>query len=110
MSELKSPDLVLAFAALGDPTRFAIVERLLNDGSLPAGDLQDVADISAPAISRHLKVLREAGLVTQTVDKQRRIYAVAPGAVQAINRWTMDHAAFWNASLDRLAAALNRKD
>jgi DNA-binding transcriptional ArsR family regulator len=100
------PDLVLAFNALGDPTRFAIVERLLAQGALSAGDLQDVAAISAPAISRHLKVLREAGLVTQTVDKQRRIYAVNPDAVRTISDWTLSHREFWNGSLDRLAAAL----
>lgn len=100
------PDLVTTFAALGDPTRFAIVERLLTQGNLAAGDLQDVAQLSAPAISRHLKVLREAGLVTQTVDKQRRIYAVRPEAMQSVNAWMMDHRAFWESSLDRLAKAL----
>ena len=104
------PNLVTTFAALGDPTRFAIVERLLTDGALAAGDLLDVADISAPAISRHLKVLRQAGLITQTIDKQRRIYAVAPGAVAAINAWTMGHEEFWHGSLDRLAAALKEED
>ncbi|KMW59718.1 Transcriptional regulator, ArsR family [Candidatus Rhodobacter oscarellae] len=98
------------FAALGDPTRFAIVERLMSDGALAAGALQDVADISAPAISRHLKVLREAGLITQSVDKQRRIYAVAPQALGEINAWMVEHEAFWNASLDRLAAALKEDD
>lgn len=108
MSEIKEIDLVTAFAALGDGTRFAIVERLLAEGELSAGDLQDVADISAPAISRHLKVLREAGLISQRVDKQRRIYAVQPAAVRAINGWTMDHADFWNASLERLAMALDK--
>jgi len=107
MSEINAASLVTTFAALGDPTRFAIVERLLDKGALPAGELQDVANISAPAISRHLKVLREAGLVTQTVDAQRRIYAVTPTTVRAIHDWTMDHAAFWTASLDRLAAALD---
>ncbi len=103
-------DLVQTFAALGDATRFAIVERLLIRGALPAGDLLDVADISAPAISRHLKVLREAGLITQTVDKQRRIYAVDPAAMQSIEKWMLDHEAFWKGSLDRLAAALDRED
>ena len=98
--------LVTTFAALGDPTRFAIVERLMTEGALSAGDLQDVADISAPAISRHLKVLRQAGLISQTVDKQRRIYAVMPEAVQSISAWTSSHEAFWNTGLDRLAAAL----
>jgi len=101
--------LPTTFAALGDPTRFAIVERLMTEGALPAGDLQGVAEISAPAISRHLKVLREAGLVTQTVDKQRRIYAVAPQAVGAIDTWIKSHESFWTQSLDRLAAALKEE-
>ena len=100
--------LVSTFAALGDPVRFAITDRLLREGPLSAGALQDVADISAPAISRHLKVLRQAGVVTQTVDKQRRIYAINPDAVHGITRWTQSHAAFWEPSLDRLAAALDR--
>jgi DNA-binding transcriptional ArsR family regulator len=99
-------DLVSTFAALGDPTRFAIVERLISGGELSAGDLQDVSNISAPAISRHLKVLRQAGLISQRIDKQRRIYAVEPETVKAIAAWTMSHAEFWNASLERLSAAL----
>lgn len=103
-------ELVTTFAALGDVTRFAIVERLLSRGALSAGELGDVADISAPAISRHLKVLREAGIIKQTVDRQRRIYSVAPAAVQAISHWTKSHEAFWNASLDRLDTALKNGD
>lgn len=99
-------ELVSIFAALGDPTRLALVERLMTKGELPAGHLQDVADISAPAISRHLKVLREVGLVTQRIDKQRRIYAVEPAALETINAWTISHKDFWNSSLDRLADAL----
>lgn len=98
--------LTHTFAALGDPVRFAIAERLLTEGSQSAGQLQDVAQISAPAISRHLKVLREAGIITRRIDKQRRIYAVNPEAVRQINRWTMAHKDFWTASLDRLDAAL----
>ena len=103
-------DLVTTFAALGDPTRFAIVERLMNDGELAAGDLLDVADISAPAISRHLKVLRNAGLIRQKIDKQRRIYAVEPKAVETISAWTLSQEDFWKGSLDRLAAALKAED
>lgn len=99
-------DLTTTFAALGDPVRMAIVERLLDRGSQPAGALLDVAPITAPAISRHLRTLREAGIVTCTVDAQRRIYAVNPAAVRAIHRWTVDHAEFWAGSLDRLDAAL----
>lgn len=94
------------FAALGDATRFAIVERLLQEGELPAGDLLDVAAVSPPAISRHLKVLRKAGIVEQRIDKQRRIYSVRPEAVQSIGAWTMSYREFWQRSLDRLEAAL----
>ena len=99
-------DLSSTFAALGDPVRLAIVERLLDRGSQSAGALQDVAPITAPAISRHLKTLRAAGIVTCTREAQRRIYAINPVAVQAVHRWTMDHAEFWAGSLDRLDAAL----
>lgn len=98
------------FAALGDPTRFALVERMLVEGSLSAGDLQQGTGISAPAISRHLKVLRWAGVLDQRIDAQRRIYSVNPGAVQTIHRWTMDHREFWEASLDRLEAVLGKEN
>lgn len=102
------PTLPDTFAALGDPTRFAIVERLLQDGELPAGTLHNVADLSAPAMSRHLKVLRTAGILHQRIDKQRRLYSVAPEAMHAINDWTMSYRQFWNKSLDRLDAALQK--
>lgn len=101
--------IVEKFSALGDPVRMAIAERLMRHGSLSAGELQDVADISAPAISRHLKVLHEAGLVTRTVDKQRRIYAVDREAVAQIDNWLRSHEAFWRPSLDRLADALKEE-
>lgn len=99
-------DLTRTFSALGDETRFAIISKLLSEGDQPASALQSVAPISAPAISRHLKVLREAGLVSQRVEGQSRIYSVVPASLQAINAWTLDHEAFWSASLARLDAAL----
>jgi len=99
-------DLARTFSALGDPTRFAIVETLLADGEKSAGDLLSLAPISAPAISRHLKVLRNAGVVSQRVDRQKRIYSVNPEAVLAINAWVETHRKFWEASLDRLEHAL----
>lgn len=94
------------FAALADDTRLALVERLLADGELPAGALADTAPISAPAISRHLKVLREAGVIRQRVVGTHRFYSVRPEALKAVSDWTLDHKAFWEASLDRLEAAL----
>ena len=99
-------DLPSAFAALGDTTRFAIVEKLLAEGELSAGALQRNSPISPPAISRHLKVLREAGVVEQRVDKQRRMYSVRSEAVRTIGDWTMKHREFWESSLDRLEVAL----
>ncbi len=101
-------NLPSTFAALGDTIRFAIVERLLESGELSAGELLDVAEVSAPAISRHLKVLREAGIVSQKVVGQKRIYAVRPVAVAEINDWMMTYQEFWAGSLDRLAAALEK--
>lgn len=102
-------ELSTTFAALGDPVRLGIVERLLNEGELSAGELQDGLAISPPAVSRHLKVLRGAGVLAQRVDAQRRLYSVRPEAVQAIGAWTMSHREFWQASLDRLEDALERE-
>ena len=99
-------NLISTFAALGDDTRFAIVERLLKEGELSAGDIQEGTSISAPAVSRHLKVLRSAGLVNQRVDKQRRLYSARPEAVQSIGAWSMSYREFWQNSLDRLEWAL----
>ncbi|OWU86121.1 ArsR family transcriptional regulator [Oceanicola sp. 22II-s10i] len=90
------------FAALSDPTRLSLVEKLLTRGELPAGTLASEADISAPAISRHLKVLREAGVIQQRVQGTHRYYSVRPEALRTVNGWTMDHRAFWAGSLDRL--------
>ncbi len=103
-------DLPDTFSALGDGTRFAIVERLLERGELSAGDLLDVSAVSAPAISRHLKVLRKAGIIEQRIDKQRRIYSVRPEAVGAIGRWSMSYRCFWEGSLERLAGALDKEN
>ncbi len=99
--------LPAVFSALGDPTRFAIVERLLREGEMSAGDLGARTALSAPAVSRHLKVLRRAGVVERRVDRQRRIYCARPAAVEGICAWAMSHRAFWEASLARLDRALS---
>jgi DNA-binding transcriptional ArsR family regulator len=97
------------FAALGHPVRLAIVERLLREGELSAGELVAEGSMSAPAMSHHFKLLRDAGIVTQRVDAQRRLYAVRPEAIQAIGTWSLSYREFWEKSLDRLDTAL-RKD
>ena len=94
------------FAALSDPYRFEIIERLMRDGETPAGAISDMFDISGPAVSRHLSVLHKAGLVARRVNGQQRLYSVRPEAIREVSDWTMNHRAFWEASMDRLDRAL----
>lgn len=97
------PDL---FSALGDPTRLAIVERLMREGELPAGRIGADFPISAPAVSRHLDVLLRATVVDRRVSAQSRIYRVRPEAIEAIFAWTTSHRDFWETRLRRLDQAL----
>ncbi|MGI3170209.1 ArsR/SmtB family transcription factor [Pseudooceanicola sp. C21-150M6] len=89
------------FSALSDATRLSLVEKLLSQGELPAGALAESTEISAPAVSRHLKVLRTAGVIEQRIQGTHRYYSVRPDALQQVHRWTMDHSQFWQQSLDR---------
>lgn len=100
--------LTTTFTALGNQTRLQIVERLLSNGETAVGDLNIQQSVSAPALSRHLKVLREAGVIEQRIDAQRRMYRVRPDAIQAIAEWSLTYEQFWNSSLDRLATALDK--
>jgi DNA-binding transcriptional ArsR family regulator len=100
-------DLSAAFAALSDPTRLSLVEHLASRGELPAGALVAETELSAPAVSRHLKVLREAGLISQRVQGTHRYYSARPEALRAIHGWTMEHRAFWAGSLERLDTLLS---
>jgi DNA-binding transcriptional ArsR family regulator len=84
-----------ALAALGDPTRRAIFERLAR-GPRAVGQLAQELPISRPAVSQHLRVLREAGLVTDHADGTRRIYQVNQAGVQAIHAY-LDQ--MWNQAL-----------
>ena len=81
--------------ALGDPTRRAILARLLN-GPLPVGELAGEFPISRPAISQHLRVLKEAQLVTDRAEGTRRVYALNPDAFDSLRDY-FDH--FWNQAL-----------
>jgi DNA-binding transcriptional ArsR family regulator len=94
-----------SLTALADPTRRQIVE-LLAKGEHAAGEITERFAISAPAISQHLKILREAGLVTVRVDRQRRIYRLDPAGLGAIDAWLRQVRQFWNASLDDLEREL----
>ena len=94
-----------AFLALADPTRRRIVESLA-DGESPFGDLADQFEMSRPAVSQHLKVLREAGLVAVRKDAQRRIYRLSPEGLGELDRWLDKVKRFWGPRLDDLERAL----
>lgn len=103
------PTLPDRFAALADPVRFAIVERLLDEGELSAGELGRGFEISAPAVSQHLGVLRQAGLVRRRAAAQKRLYSIEPAGLTAVADWAEEARRFWEAGLDRLERALNRE-
>ena len=92
---------MLAFAALADPTRRQIVE-LLTQRELPAGEIADRFAASPPAISQHLKVLREAGLVSVRADAQRRIYGIEPAGFAELDQWLARVKRFWEPKLEAL--------
>ncbi len=101
-----TPDpLSATLSALADPTRRAILARLA-EGEATVGELAQPFDISLPAISRHLKVLQQAGLITQGRDAQRRPCRLAPGALQAVDGWLSHYRRFWEGSVDRMGAYL----
>lgn len=100
---------VQTFAALADPTRRAIVE-LLASGDLPAGDIGRRFPISAPAVSQHLRTLRDAGLVQVRVEGQRRIYSLDPDGLAALDAWLHKMRSFWSRRLDRLERELRQGD
>ncbi len=94
--------LVPLFSALSDKTRLSLVEHLMVAGEQSAGNLTALSGLSAPAVSRHLKVLRNAGVIEQRVAGTHRYYSARPDAIRAIADWTRDRRAFWTSSLDRL--------
>ena len=97
------------FAALADPTRREIVD-LLATGERDAGSIASRFDISRPAVSRHLRVLREAGVVAARVDAQRRVYSLQPAGLMAVDKWLSKYRSFWTDRLDVLEIALGEGD
>jgi DNA-binding transcriptional ArsR family regulator len=89
------------FQALADPTRRAILD-LLRTTERSAGELADRFPVSRPAVSRHLRVLREAGLVAQRKDAQSRFYRLAPEALREVDRWLDRYRVFWTARMHDL--------
>ena len=100
----RSPPLDDVFAALADPTRRAIVERLLASGELSVGDVAAPFAISGPAITRHLQVLERAGLIERRVERQWRFVRVRADALTPVESWLSRQRRHWTAALDRLEA------
>ncbi len=97
------------FAALADLTRRNIVEALAA-GEQGFGDLADRFEMSRPAVSQHLKVLREAGLIRVRAEAQRRIYRLDDDALGEVERWLDRVRQFWNPRLDALETVLKKGD
>ena len=98
---------VEALAALADPTRREIV-ALLAQGERAAGDVADSFPVSRPAISRHLRVLREAGLVRARTEGKRRLYALDPRPLREIDEWLEPYRDLWAQRLDALDTEIAR--
>lgn len=96
-----------ALAALADPTRRRILE-LLRDGEVAAGELAQGFAISRPAVSRHLRLLREAGLVHSRVEGHRRLYALDARPLAALDAWLEPYRGLWAQRLDALDTEIRR--
>ncbi|UAL09683.1 ArsR/SmtB family transcription factor [Caulobacter segnis] len=98
------------FRTLADPTRRALFERLCRDGEQTVGALTAQAGVSQPAVSKHLIVLRDAGLVRDRHEGRQTHYSAQPGALAPLIDWTRQMAGFWEARFDALEDLLKRMD
>jgi DNA-binding transcriptional ArsR family regulator len=101
-----SDRLSTTFAALADPTRRAIIARLAT-GETTVSELAKPFDMSGPAISKHLKVLEKAGLISRGREAQWRPCRIEPQALKAVDDWLERYRSFWEERLDRLEDYLN---
>jgi DNA-binding transcriptional ArsR family regulator len=105
-SYARSAHLDSTFAALADPTRRAILARLAM-GEASVKDLAEPFEMSQPAISKHLRVLERAGLISRGRDAQRRPRRLEPRALRDASRWLENYRQFWEAQFGRLDALLH---
>jgi DNA-binding transcriptional ArsR family regulator len=100
----------LLFKSLADPTRRAIFERLCRDGEQTVAALTARARVSQPAVSKHLGLLKQAGLVRDRHAGRERRYSAQLGALAPLIDWTSEMAGFWRSRFDRLEDLLKRMD
>ena len=97
-----------ALQVLGEPKRQAILE-LLRDGERPVGELVDHLQLSQPAVSKHLRVLKQAGMVEARADAQRRLYRIRPEPLAELDEWLGSYRRLWSTRLDRLGDHLDQR-
>jgi len=98
------------FRTLADPTRRALFERLCREGELTVGALTALAGVSQPAVSKHLGVLKQAGLVLDRHEGRQTHYSVQLGALAPLTDWTSQMTGFWQSRFDTLEDLLKRMD
>jgi DNA-binding transcriptional ArsR family regulator len=108
LHSLVTPDLL--FKTLGDPTRRAIFERLCRDGEQTVVALTAGAGVSQPAVSKHLSLLKQAGLVLDRPEGRHTHYSAQPRALAPLIDWTSGMARFWETRFDDLEDLLKRMD
>jgi DNA-binding transcriptional ArsR family regulator len=96
------------FQVLGEPRRLAILE-LLRDGERPVGELVEHLGLTQLTVSKHLRVLKEAGLVVVRADAQRRLYRIRPEPLAELDDWLEPYRQLWSTHLDRLEDHLDRR-
>lgn len=104
---MQTDDLSAKFAALADPTRRAILARL-TEGEASVNDLAKPFDMSLAAVSKHLKVLEKAGLITRGKEAQWRPARLEPMGLKGMAEWLEHYRRYWESSFDRLDAYLNK--
>ena len=97
------------FGIIAEPSRRAIL-TLLASSEQSVGDIERQLQMTQPAVSKHLRVLREAGFVEATVDAQRRLYRIRPEPLQEVDAWLAPFRQFWSAHVDALERHLDRMD
>ena len=97
-----------AFAAGAEPSRRQILD-LLREGTCSVGEIVDRTGLSQPGVSKHLRVLRESGLVTVRRDAQRRLYDIDPAPLTELDRWLEPYRALWETRLDALGRHLDEE-
>ena len=100
-------DMESAFAIIAEPSRRAIL-RLLASSERSVGDIEEQLRLPQPSISKHLRVLREAGFVESRVDAQRRLYRIRPEPLMEIDAWLAPFRRYWSAHVDALERHLDR--